>query len=96
MAALHSEARVATDLAQRYLTQLCKHFEHRLAVSYFEAHGSIAFPAGTCRLEAEPGCLILRAEAADAETLGQVELTVARHLERFAFRAPPLIAWSRA
>ena len=32
-AALQSEARVATALAQRHMTQLRKHFEHRLAVS---------------------------------------------------------------
>ena len=27
-----SEAQVATPKAQRYMAQLCKHFEHRLSV----------------------------------------------------------------
>ena len=92
---IQSEARVATTMAQRYMTQLCKHFEHRLTVSYSAEAGSIAFPSGICRLEAAPGLLVLRAEAQDEEQLGQLEQVVARHLERFAFRDPPAIAWSR-
>jgi hypothetical protein len=90
-----SEARVATPLAQRYMTQLCKHFEHRLAVSYDAAAGRIAFPTGLCRLEAGPEVLVLHAEAADAGALDQLESVVARHLERFAFRDKPQIAWQR-
>jgi uncharacterized protein len=86
---LCSEARVETDLAQRYMTLLCKHFAHRLAVSQSEAEGSIAFPSGTCRLAAEPGLLVLRAEAPDEDALGELEGTVARHLTRFAFRDQP-------
>ena len=93
---IHSEARVATAMAQRYMIQLCKHFEHRLAVSYTTEAGSIAFPSGTCRLEAAPDLLILRAEAQDEEQLGQLEQVVSRHLERFAFRDKPQLAWSRA
>jgi uncharacterized protein len=91
-----SEARVATPLAQRYMTQLCKHFEHRLAVSYDTAAGRIAFPSGLCRLEAGPDVLVLHAEAADPGALDQLESVVARHLERFAFRDKPAIVWQRA
>jgi uncharacterized protein len=92
---LQSEARLATPLAQRYMTQLCKHFEHRLQVSYSAAEGEIAFPSGTCRLDAAPDLLVLRAEAEDAAQLARLESTVARHLERFAFRDKPEIAWAR-
>jgi uncharacterized protein len=93
---VRSEARIATALAQCYMTQLCKHFEHRLAVSRSDAQGSIAFPTGTCRFEAEPGCLILRAEAPDPDALARLEGTVARHLQRFAFRDPPMVGWNCA
>jgi uncharacterized protein len=92
---VQSEAHVATPLAQRFMTQLCKHFEHRLSVRYSAEAGSIEFPTGTCRLEAAPDHLILRAEASDANQLGQLETVVSRHLARFAFRDPPEIAWSR-
>ncbi len=93
---LISEARVETALAQRYLTQLCKHFEHRFAVSQGGGAGNIAFPFGTCRLEAAPDLLILRAEVRDPALLEQLESVVARHLERFAFRDTPAIVWNRA
>jgi len=92
-----SEARVATALAQRYMTQLCKHFEHRLPARYTVADGSIEFVNGVCRLAVpEPELLVLRAEAADEAALGQLEGTIARHLERFAFRDKPAIDWHRA
>lgn len=94
-ATVQSKARIATPMAQRFMTQLCKHFEHRLTVSYSAAAGSIEFPVGTCRLEAAPDLLILHAEASDANQLGQLETVVTRHLVRFAFRDPPEIAWSR-
>lgn len=95
MAALVSEARIETGLAQRYLTQLCRHFEHRLPAQYDADQGSIAFPEGVCRLEARPDLLILRAEATDAPSLARLEDVVARHLGRFAFRDKPPIAWHR-
>jgi uncharacterized protein len=91
---LSSEARVATDVPRRYMTQLCKHFEHKLPVTYDEAKGRIEFSAGICLLEAGTDALILRAEAADTESLRRVEDVVARHLDRFAFREKPEIAWT--
>jgi len=92
---VRSEAEVATPLAERYLTQLCKHFEHRLSVYRWEGNGTIAFPSGLCRLEAGSGRLVLKAEAPDQEQLAQLEGVVARHLARFAFRDPPAVEWRR-
>ncbi len=90
---LHSEARVQTATPARYLGQLCKHFAHKIPVT-LEAHtGSIAFPAGLCRLAADDDVLVLRVEAPDEGALAQVQDVVARHLVRFAFREPPAIEW---
>jgi uncharacterized protein len=93
--ARRAEARIATPLAQRYLIQLCKHFEHRLPVVRAGAEGSITFPVGTCRLSAEADLLVLNAQAKDDEALEQLEQVVSRHLGRFAFRDKPEIAWQR-
>ncbi len=90
-----SEAEVATAKAGRYLVQLCKHFEHRLSVYRWEGNGTIAFPAGLCRLEAGPEKLVLKAEAPDLQQLAELEGVVTRHLARFAFRDPPTVAWRR-
>ena len=86
-------ARVSTDLPRRYMTQLCKHFEHRLAVSYDETQGSIQFQAGLCRLMTEPDTLVMTVETPDEAALPQLQDVVARHLLRFAFREPPEIVW---
>ena len=93
---LNSEARVATALAKRYMTLLCKHFGHRVPAHCGTTEGSIEFPSGVCRMAVpQPDLLVLRAEAGDEAALGQLEHTVARHLERFAYRDKPEIAWRR-
>jgi len=88
-----SEARIATPQGARYLGQLCKHFAHKLPVTLEERHGRIDFAAGSVVLDATSDTLLLRVEAADAERLARVQDVVARHLERFAFRAPVAIEW---
>jgi len=96
MSTVRSEARVATPRSARYLGQLCKHFAHKIPATYSGAQGKIEFPAGICELEAAGDVLVLRATAADAAALSQVEDVVARHLERFAFRDQPEIRWDRS
>ena len=91
-----SEARVATPLASRYLVQLCKHFRHKIAVEYDDARGRAEFAMGVCRMEAGAGVLLLRCEAADAAALAQVESVVGQHLERFAWKEKPAVAWTPA
>jgi len=92
---IQSIATVSTPTPRRYLVQLCKHFEHKLEVHQEGNEGSIAFSAGTCRLHADSDTLVLQAEAPSEETLAQLQDVVARHLLRFAFRAPPEITWQR-
>lgn len=88
-----SQAQVTTELASRYLQQLCKHFAHKLPVTFDPEHGRIEFSIGVCELAAVPGTLTMQAEAADETALRQLEQVVARHLERFAFREQPEVAW---
>ena len=57
-------------------------------------HRSIAFSGGTCRLEATEAALVLRLDATDPAPLETLQEFVARHLLRFAFRAPPATAGS--
>ena len=89
-----SQAQVATPLASRYLQQLCKHFAHKLPVAFDPEQGRIEFAHGTCELAAGEDRLTMRAVAPDAAALVQLEQVVARHLERFAFREQPAIAWT--
>ncbi|HXA21276.1 MAG TPA: DUF2218 domain-containing protein [Acetobacteraceae bacterium] len=92
-ATVRSTAEVATPQAGRYLTQLCKHFQHKCPVTQDEASGHIAFSTGDCRLRAEAGILTLSLQAAGDAQLAQLQDVVSRHLIRFAFREAMQIVW---
>ena len=91
---VRSHAEIATPQAARYLTQLCKHFQHKLPVTLEDGSGEISFSIGTCRLRADAAVLTLSLEAADAPHLDQLQDVVARHLLRFAFRESLHIDWA--
>jgi uncharacterized protein len=89
-------ARVPTLLPRRYMSQLCKHFEHKLPVTLGEAEGCITFAMGVCTLQAETDAIVMRVESADPDGLERLEDVVARHLVRFAFREPVAVEWVSA
>lgn len=92
-------ARVPTAHASKYLQQLCKHWEHNLAVTFDAQHGEVTFPKDA-RGADWPGDALVTFDAGDALDVGiaasapgQLEAlkgAVARHLDRFAFREAPL------
>ena len=84
MADMQSEAHVETPTPRRYIKRLCKHFAHKVEATYTEKHGRAEFPFGSCEMTAEPGVLILHAEAGDEAALERVQDVTARHLEAFA------------
>nr|WP_294547991.1 DUF2218 domain-containing protein [uncultured Rhodopila sp.] len=91
-----STAEIATPLANRYLTQLCKHFQHKLPVTLEDASGHIAFSIGDCRLSAADERLTLSLDSPGDAQLTQLQDVVARHLLRFAFRETMQIVWRPA
>ena len=93
-------AAVPTGSASRYLQQLCKHWQHNLAVDFTADHGTVVFPRdargadhpgdGLVTFDAGPDTLTVRIDATSDEQLVGLEGAVARHLDRFAFREAPL------
>jgi hypothetical protein len=95
--AAHSLATVHTPHAARYLSQLCKHFEHKTAVSLDGDTGVIAFIGmGICDLAAGSEGLALSLTSPDPVQLGKLQDVVGRHLLRFAFREDMAITWRAA
>jgi len=90
---VRSVAAIPTPRAARYLTQLCKHFQHKCPVTLEENSGRIGFPMGDCQLLAQHGTLRLSLQASDEPRLMQLQDVIARHLLRFAFREELRIAW---
>ena len=93
-------ANVPTTHASKYLQQLCKHWQHNLAVEFTPDHGTVAFPKDArgaawtgdalVTFDAGADALSVRIDASSDEHLEAMKGVVARHLDRFAFREAPL------
>ncbi|MBP2230286.1 hypothetical protein J2847_003589 [Azospirillum agricola] len=82
-----STTRIATANGRRYMTQLCKHWAHKFAVTYDDDQGTVPFGEDRlCRLAADDSGLGITIEVADAAGLPQLQQVVIDHLKRFAFR----------
>ena len=76
----------ATSNGSKYLQQLCKHFAHKIEVSFDETTGRIPFALGVAEVSATAEALTVRfADVAD-ESRADAKSVIDRHLERFAFR----------
>ncbi|MGV7121834.1 DUF2218 domain-containing protein [Sphingopyxis sp. 550A] len=104
---MHSAAAdVPTPHASKYLQQLCKHWQHNLAVVFTPEHGTVTFPKDArgadwaadalVTFDAGPDALSVRIDASSDAHLEAMQEVVARHLDRFAFREAPLaFDWQR-
>lgn len=90
-----SVARVTTPSPARYMGQLCKHFAHKIPAGFDTDSGRIEFPFGLCELATGKDVLVMCVSAANDDDLARMEDVIARHLVRFAFRAPPEVVWKR-
>ena len=91
---------VPTTSGSKYLQQLCKHWQHNLAVDFTPEHGTVVFPKdarggdfpgdGLVTFDAGAEALAVRIDATSPEQLEGLKGAVARHLDRFAFREAPL------
>ncbi len=88
-----SHAFVTTDTPARYISRLCKHFAHKIPVSFDETQGHIQFGIGSAELAAEGNGLRLIARAQSAEVRPELEQVIARHFERFAWQEALTLEW---
>lgn len=94
---LQTTAVLPTEHGSKYLQQLCKHFAHKIEVSFTPTHGECTFAMGKGILDADATGLTVTATAPDEEQLARTKSVIESHLVRFAFReelAP--LDWSRA
>ncbi|MEV0974214.1 DUF2218 domain-containing protein [Microtetraspora glauca] len=89
-----SIAYVATDAAARYAKQLASHLGRKSEAEELPDGGyRLIFSAGEGVLTPEADRLVMRASAADAESLGVVQDVLGRHLERFGQRNELTVTW---
>jgi hypothetical protein len=89
-----AQARVATPTPGRYVKQLVSHLgRKRTTTLVAPGHGLVTFDDGRCVATAEPGVLVLTANADTAEGLARIQDVVGRHLERFGQRNELRVEW---
>lgn len=84
-----SSTRFVTDSGRKYLVQLCKHFSHKIDVTWSENDGELRFSCGVAALNADENALEIRVRSPDQDQLSQTQEVVESHLLRFAFRDNP-------
>ena len=84
---------LTTNKASGYLQQLCKHFGHKVPVTFDPARGRIEFSVGVCELAAEDATLSIHLHAPTEADMPVLKDVVASHLQRFAFRDGLVIDW---
>lgn len=75
-----------TEHASKYIGQLCKHFAHKVDVSWDETTGNAALPSGPAVLTAAPEGLSVRVQADDAKGIIHARFVIDSHLVNFAHR----------
>src|SRR3546814_11222259 len=96
---ISATARVPTAHASKYLQQLCKHWQHNLAVEFTPEHGTVTFPRdargadwpgnGLATIDAGADALAVRSDASSEEQTEGLKGATASPPDRFAFRAAP-------
>ncbi|MCP1170525.1 DUF2218 domain-containing protein [Limimaricola litoreus] len=83
---IFDEGRYRTPNASRYLQQLCKHFAHKVEVSYDSHSGRAAMPFGPVSLKATEEELIVALSVENGPALARARKVIDDHLARFAYR----------
>ncbi|MDP2579535.1 DUF2218 domain-containing protein [Shimia thalassica] len=92
-----STGSTATQKANGYLQQLCKHWSHKAEVSFTPEAGDIRFPNGNhLSLTAHPDHLEMRLDVPADVDLAKFQDVVDKHILRFAFREDLEISWAAA
>jgi hypothetical protein len=88
-----SSAYVVTDTPARYISRLCKHFAHKVPVSFDEQQGRVEFEKGFGLLKADATGLHLIVQTDSEEHLPHLQDVLGRHFERVAWQAALTLDW---
>lgn len=83
---LSSTARYPTPNGSKYLQQLCKHFAHKIEVTYDAHQGQALLPSGQAQLSADAEGLTVQVSAEDVSGIIQARFVIDKHLVTFAHR----------
>ncbi|MFA6115270.1 MAG: DUF2218 domain-containing protein [Sphingomonas sp.] len=81
-----AEARIATEEASRYLTEVAQAWVHTYPVRYDTLTGEVELPGAELVMTADSESLTLRLISSDEDKFAAAKLSVARHVDRVAGR----------
>lgn len=90
-----SFAQISTAEGFSYIRKLCRHFAHKIPVSYTETEGKAELPGAVCMMHAGPDKLEFTINGDNKEEVLKGEDIIVRHLVKFAFREELVINWER-
>ncbi len=86
-------ANISTASAARIMKRLCKHWSHKLQVSYHDEQGRVLFDPSVLTMQVSPQSLQATLSHADDDTLIRLQQVVADHLQRMAQPKVLVIEW---
>lgn len=90
-----SRLQLCTPKGSQYLQQLCKHFSHKVPVTFSPSEGRVTLPFGACEMAASETELRVIVHGS-ADDVARLERFLGDHLARFAFRENPDLTWQRS
>ena len=83
---IRSTGTYVSPKASQYLQQLCKHFAHKVEVSFDANQGQVALGFGPASMTSTDDRLIVTVTAPDLAALPQARHVIDKHLALFAHR----------
>lgn len=93
MSSLTATTRIHTSKADGYLSQLCKHFGHKISVDQLDDTAVFHFTGGTVTAHSDGENLTFNVHANTSDRLQKIAQIIGSHLERFAFRENLTVTW---
>lgn len=81
---LFANAKIQTDLGQKYIRHLCRHFNHKVEAVFNDTEGRVQFDQGFCVMQKEANQLAFYCRAETDENMRIIKYILDDHLKRFA------------
>lgn len=88
-----TEATVGLDQPGKMLLRLCRHFEHKLNVTYSDTEAHMEFIIGSCDARVNDGALHFICRSKEKNENEELQNVIERHLVRFARKEDVNFNW---
>lgn len=80
----YASTQIPTTEAANYIRKLCRHFAHKVSVTFTEQEGQVQFLQGRCLMQANAQSLAIFMQAEKPEGIPAMQFIIDDHLRRFA------------